>query len=100
MSVPLSKAEQVKQAIMEMIVREKMTPGAQFPTEGELTERLSVSRVTVRKAMNSLSDQGVFLRTKGKGTCISPDFESAAAGCRSSNTKTARRARSELYFQC
>lgn len=80
MSVPLSKAEQVKQAIMEMIVREKMMPGAQFPTEVELMERLSVSRVTVRKAMNSLSDQGVFLRTKGKGTCISPDFEQSAAG--------------------
>lgn len=48
----------------------QMSPGDQVPTEAELVERFSVSRSTVRKAVQQLVDEGVLSRRQGKGTFI------------------------------
>lgn len=48
----------------------QMSPGEQVPTEAELVERFSVSRSTVRKAVQQLVDEGVLTRRQGKGTFI------------------------------
>ncbi|VTU30280.1 GntR family transcriptional regulator [Variovorax sp. PBL-E5] len=45
-----------------------MAVGQQLPTEAELVEVFSVSRSTVRKAVQQLVDEGVLTRRQGKGT--------------------------------
>lgn len=48
----------------------QLSPGDQVPTEIELVKRFSVSRSTVRKAVQQLVDEGVLTRRQGKGTFI------------------------------
>ena len=44
--------------------------GARIPSEQELTERYGVSRVTVRKALAELTQDGLLVRRQGKGTFV------------------------------
>ncbi|OYV24404.1 MAG: hypothetical protein B7W99_02495 [Rhodospirillales bacterium 20-58-10] len=44
--------------------------GQQIPTEEELTQCYGVSRVTVRRAIQTLVEQNVLLRRQGKGTFL------------------------------
>lgn len=46
-------------------------PGERIPTEQELSARFSVSRLTVRRAMDDLCDGGYLLRRQGSGTFVS-----------------------------
>jgi len=45
-------------------------PGSRLPTENELVQLYHVSRVTVRKALDELSQQGYLERRSGKGTFV------------------------------
>ncbi|WP_046214399.1 GntR family transcriptional regulator [Paenibacillus wulumuqiensis] len=45
-------------------------PGTLLPTESELEQRFSVSRTTIRKAIELLSSEGFLKKTQGKGTEI------------------------------
>jgi GntR family transcriptional regulator len=45
--------------------------GARLPTEMELAEEYGVSRQTVRRAYQSLVNQGLVHRTRGRGTFVS-----------------------------
>ena len=47
-----------------------MQVGQQLPTETEFMEGLQVSRTTVRRAIQTLVDQGVLVRRQGKGTFV------------------------------
>lgn len=42
-----------------------------IPSEKELRERFDVSRVTVRRALKELTDEGLLVRYQGKGTFVS-----------------------------
>lgn len=44
--------------------------GSKIPSESELCTHYGVSRVTVRKALSSLEQDGLLLRLQGKGTFI------------------------------
>lgn len=55
---------------LRMQLLTQMSPGDQVPTEAELVQRFSVSRSTVRKAIQQLVDEGVLTRRQGKGTFI------------------------------
>lgn len=46
-------------------------PGGAMPSERFLTEHYSLSRATVRKAIDSLVNEGVLERAQGKGTFVS-----------------------------
>lgn len=46
-------------------------PGSQIPTEAELGERFSVSRITVKQAIQKLVTDGYLFRQQGKGTFVS-----------------------------
>lgn len=68
------KYQQIKQSILHYI--EKMglqESGGCLPTERELCERFSASRMTVRKAVDELEAQHILYRIKGKGTFVYPE---------------------------
>jgi DNA-binding GntR family transcriptional regulator len=59
-------AENLKQAISDGTLK----PGERLDNELDLTERLGVSRPTVRQAVQRLVDQGLVVRRRGLGTVV------------------------------
>jgi DNA-binding GntR family transcriptional regulator len=49
-----------------------LRPGDQLPSEAQLCERYGVSPMTVRRAINTLVDQGVVSAEQGRGTFVRP----------------------------
>ncbi|HAF60993.1 MAG TPA: GntR family transcriptional regulator [Anaerolineaceae bacterium] len=45
-----------------------LKPGDRLPSEHELTERLNVSRITARQAIETLLEKGLIYREQGRGT--------------------------------
>ena len=64
-------AETVKQAVRTGVLHQ----GNVLPGERELSQQTGVSRITVRKAMEMLDQEGVVIRSQGYGTQISDKFE-------------------------
>jgi GntR family transcriptional regulator len=50
-------------------------PDEALPSERVLAERLNVSRVTARSAIDQLVEQGLIIRRRGSGNYIAPRFE-------------------------
>ncbi len=67
----VSLADKLAQSLAEEISRGSFKRGAQLPTEAELCEIHSVSRITVRRALDSLQKMGLIERTAGRGTFVS-----------------------------
>jgi len=61
---------QVEATLKEMIEDTVFTPGDQIPSERELSEQLGVSRMTVRRAIQNLSDHGLLERRSTNGTYV------------------------------
>lgn len=55
-----------------------LRPGDQLPSEAQLCERYDVSPMTVRRAINTLADQGVVIAEQGRGTFVKPVAMGAA----------------------
>ena len=61
---------QIAQVITQQIHDGSMTYGQQLPSERELAERYSVSRLTARQAIDELVQRGIAYRMQGKGTFL------------------------------
>lgn len=70
-SSPMPLYYQLKEHIKEYIEQNGFSPGCQLPSERELAEQFSLSRMTVRQATTSLVYEGVLYRRRGKGTFVS-----------------------------
>ena len=60
---------------LKEIIREQCAswePGQLIPSELELCQMYSVSRTTVRKALDHLTQEGLLYRIQGKGTFVAP----------------------------
>lgn len=66
----MTKSEQVKDSIREIINQPGSKNGDILPSERELGERFNVSRITVRKALAELESEGLIYRVQGKGAFI------------------------------
>jgi GntR family transcriptional regulator len=67
---------QIRTHLLEAIENGTLKTGGRVPSERELTEQFSVSRMTVRQALSELESQGYLIRIQGKGTFVgSPKFE-------------------------
>lgn len=62
--------EQLRRALRRDILSGTYPPGTQLPSETELGRRYSVSRITVRRAVQELSQEGILVRIQGKGTFV------------------------------
>lgn len=60
----------VRQSLQRMIENGDLPPGQALPSERELAELLSLSRVTVRKAIAGLADDGLLTQRHGAGTFV------------------------------
>ncbi|UVI28993.1 GntR family transcriptional regulator [Paenibacillus spongiae] len=71
--------EQIKTYILSEIAQQHWKPHDRIPSEHELTRQFSVSRITVKKAMSDLVENGVIYRLQGKGSYVSPVDKSMIA---------------------
>ncbi|QHW33180.1 GntR family transcriptional regulator [Paenibacillus rhizovicinus] len=70
----LSLYEQIKHYLISEIELAHWKPHDKLPSEYELTKQFSVSRITVKKAMSDLVEQGIVYRVQGKGSYVAePD---------------------------
>lgn len=60
--------------LKDEVVAGKFVKGERLPTEKELTARYAVSRITAKKAMDQLAEDGVIIRIAGRGSFIAADF--------------------------
>lgn len=67
---PLPMYYRIEQGILEQIQQGFLRPGAQLPTEADLAERHGVSRITAKRALDDLVQQGLAYRQQGKGTFV------------------------------
>ncbi|KKB09209.1 GntR family transcriptional regulator [Devosia chinhatensis] len=64
---------QLKRWIEDAIRRGTINPGDALPSERDLALRADVSRVTVRKAVQQLVQDGVLVQRHGSGTFVAPE---------------------------
>ena len=62
---------QLEAEIRQALREKKYLPGDRLPSEEELCEQYQVSRITVRKAIQQLTDQHILEKHRGKGTFVS-----------------------------
>jgi len=62
--------EQLKNDLLEQIKKGIYISGQQIPTETELSELYHVSRITIRRAITELCNEGVLIKKQGKGTFV------------------------------
>jgi GntR family transcriptional regulator len=67
-SVPLYV--QIAERLLDKIESGSLTPGDRLPSERELSEKLGVNRLTLRRAFRVLEDQGLLVRRRGSGTYV------------------------------
>jgi GntR family histidine utilization transcriptional repressor len=60
----------VKEHILEHIRSGAWTPGTRVPSENELVERFSISRMTANRALRELTADGFLSRVPGVGTFV------------------------------
>ena len=63
---------QLVRILQEQIAAGKLRPGDRLPSESQLCKHHGVSRMTVRRAINILVEQGVIITRQGQGTFIKP----------------------------
>jgi len=62
---------QIQEYIAELILSGKLSPESKIQSEREFSEELGVSRMTVRRALTELVDEGLLERKHGSGTYVS-----------------------------
>ena len=60
----------IRQSIEQLIQQGEWQPGQMLPSEAELVEALSVSRMTANRAMRELTEAGLVKRPRGRGTFV------------------------------
>jgi GntR family transcriptional regulator len=70
--LPVPLYEQVADELRRSITSGALAPGAALPPESTLIATFAVSRVTARKALDILVDDGLIVRKQGKGSFVAP----------------------------
>lgn len=70
---------QLARSLREHISSGGIDPGSALPSERDLSEMAGLSRVTVRKGIEQLIDEGVLIRKQGSGTFVAQRIEAPGA---------------------
>lgn len=70
MDSPILLYDQIKAGIKELIKTNHLKAGEKIPNESELCEIFNVSRITIRRAIKELGQEGVIEVIRGKGTFV------------------------------
>jgi len=70
---------QLARSLREHISGGGIDPGAALPSERDISEMAGLSRVTVRKGIQQLIDEGIVVRKQGSGTFVTPRIEARGA---------------------
>jgi DNA-binding GntR family transcriptional regulator len=70
--------QQVRSELLDRIVSGQYAPGDRLPSEGVLADDLGVHRLTVRRALDELSREGLLRARQGSGTFVAPRPEPMA----------------------
>jgi GntR family transcriptional regulator len=82
---------QAADAILQEIATGKLASGARLPAERDLFTRMSISRVTLRRALQSLVEEGVLTPSHGRGWYVSAKVPKEFPNTLESFSETARR---------
>jgi GntR family transcriptional regulator len=66
---------QIAKGFRQKIANGEIAVGDALPSERDLCEIMGTSRVTVRKAIETLIDEGLLIRKQGSGTFVMPRIE-------------------------
>ncbi|WOB07104.1 GntR family transcriptional regulator [Piscinibacter gummiphilus] len=69
-AAPLPYHAQVRESLRTRILEGVYTPEQQLPSENDLTSLYEVSRITVRRALLDLENEGLVQRLQGRGTFV------------------------------
>lgn len=67
---PIPLYYQLKETLKEAIQQGELKPGEKIPSERELEETYGVSRMTARRALVELCNEGLVYREQGRGTFV------------------------------
>jgi len=70
--------EQIRHAILNDIRSGKLAPGDPVPSELQLSRQFGVSRITSKKALDTLRQDGVVVRERGRGTFVASAPDASA----------------------
>lgn len=71
--------KQVREKLRKDILSGQYQAGSQIPTEAEMISRFGVSKITVRRALQDLTQEGLLVGQRGRGTFVNPSKFSTAA---------------------
>lgn len=63
---------EISETLRQQIFAGEYSSGEQLPSEHQLMERFGVSRITVRRAIANLVNQGLVISQRGKGVFVKP----------------------------
>lgn len=66
---------QLHRALRDAITDERLAQASALPPERDIADDLGVSRMTVRKALDALAEEGLVERRQGAGTFVAPRVE-------------------------
>ncbi|WP_066192159.1 MULTISPECIES: GntR family transcriptional regulator [Gracilibacillus] len=79
--------EQVYESLKQDILSLKYNIGEKIPSEQEIADAFSVSRITSKRALEKLVQEGFVKRQRGKGTFVLKTNESAVRSEKENNSK-------------
>lgn len=65
-----ARFQQIKSVLVDNISEGRMLAGDRVPSENQLAEQFQVSRMTARRALTELVDEGILARSQGLGTFV------------------------------
>ena len=71
--------QQLQRAIREAIEKRVLSPEDALPAERQIASDLAISRITVRKAIDGLVDEGLLVRRQGSGNFVAARIEKTFA---------------------